>query len=78
MGFQKSCTIIILTDGSNGHQLIVRPDTVTSWVNQMMITHLMVAEKSAQDAQWRDQHKNVQLGGPKASPADCKVVDDND
>lgn len=27
-GFQKSCAIIILTDGRNGHQSMVRPDTV--------------------------------------------------
>lgn len=46
MGFQKACTIIILTDGRNGHQLAVRPDIVTRWVNQTMITYLMDAEKN--------------------------------
>lgn len=34
VGFQKACAIIVLTDGRNGHQLVVRPDIVTPWVKK--------------------------------------------
>lgn len=45
VGFQKVCTSIILTDGNGRHQLMVSPDSVTSWVNQTIIAYLTGAEK---------------------------------
>lgn len=39
-------TIVILTDGSSGHEVMVRSHTVSSWVDQMMIAYLKDVEKS--------------------------------